>query len=61
VEVTQHLVQPGPEVALAQFLVGLGRFLQPELAQREEAVGAAPQILVGTGGDGIHAQITDCP
>ena len=45
----QHCVQPGAEVALVHFASQLLRLLQTQLAQAKEAVGAAAQILVGTG------------
>ena len=48
-EQLQRAVQPGAEVALVHVDVDLGRLLQAQLLQREEAVGAGTQRLVAAG------------
>jgi hypothetical protein len=48
-EMPQQAVQPVAEVALAEFAFEFLGLLQLELAQREEAVGAAAQVFIGAG------------
>ena len=45
----EHRVQPVAKIALVDFGVEFVLFLQAELAQREEPVRTAAQILVGAG------------
>jgi len=48
-EMAQHDMQPVAEVTLVDLTLELLLLLQPEQPQREEPVGAAPQILVTAG------------
>ena len=57
VEVAEHGMQPVAEVALVDLGVDLVGVAQAELAQREEAIGAAAQVLVDAGGDGGQRQV----